>query len=289
MLTAQLQNKTTASFLTILSNCLLIAAKLWIAGISGSVSILSEAMHSGMDLLASLIAFFSIRLSVQPANESYPFGYGKIENLSALLEGLLLFAASLAIITEAMPKIIRPAEPSATYLMIGAMSTFAVISYVLSLYLTEVARREDSIALAADAVHLKTDAYASFGVAGGIALMNLTGFPVIDPIIAILVATLIGTEAYHLSRSALSQLLGAGIPMEERRKIKEVLERFRDNIIDYHEIKTRKAGCNTFINLHITIDKNLTVKESHTLEEFIEYQLGLAIKNANVNIHIDPS
>lgn len=281
--------KTTAALLAILANCLLIAVKLWIAGISGSVSILSEAVHSGMDLLASVITFFSIRLSAQPANESYPFGYGKIENISALLEGLLLFAAALTIFTEAIPKIIYPEKTSATYLVIGVMSVAAVINYFIALYLYKVATTEDSMALAADAAHLRTDAYAAFGVSVGIGLMQITGFYIIDPLIAILVATLIVKTAYKLSQNALAQLLDAGIPPDEHLKINEVLERFQNKIINYHEIKTRKAGKSTFINLHITIDKNLTVQDSHTLEELIESELGLAIRNAVVSIHVDPA
>ncbi|MBU2703510.1 cation diffusion facilitator family transporter [Sporomusaceae bacterium BoRhaA] len=288
-LITKLNNKTTASLLAILSNCILISVKFLIAGISGSVSILSEAIHSGMDLLASLIVFFSIRLSAEPANESFPFGYGKIENISALLEGILLFAAALIIIAEAIPKIIYPVETAETYLAIGVMSISTVINFLISSHLYKVAKSEDSMALAADAAHLRTDTYSSLGVAVGIILMRITGLHIIDPIIAVIVAMLITKAAYNLSRNALVQLLDARIPPEQCLKIKEVLERCQDKIINYHEIKTRKAGNNTFINLHITVDKNLTVKESHALEDFIESELELVIKNAYINIHVDPS
>jgi cation diffusion facilitator family transporter len=169
------------------------------------------------------------------------------------------------------------------------MSISAVINFLISSHLYKVAKSEDSMALAADAAHLKTDAHSSLGVAVGILLMRITGLHIIDPLIAIIVAMLITKTAYNLSRKALVQLLDAGIPPEEHLKIKEVLERCQDKIIDYHEIKTRKAGNNTFINLHITIDKNLTVKESHLLEGFIESELELVIKNAYISIHVDPS
>jgi cation diffusion facilitator family transporter len=285
----KLNSKTTAASLAIISNCILIAAKFVIAGISGSVSILSEAMHSGIDLLASLITFFAVRLSAHPANESYPFGYGKIENISALLEGMLLFAASFTIIKEALPKILYPAETTETFLIIAVMFFSAVLNGLISSHLYKVAKKEDSIALEADASHLKTDAYTSFGVGAGILLMKMTGLHIIDPIVAIVVALLIAKEAWHLTRNALTPLLDAGLPSEDRLKIKEVLDRFQNKIIDYHEIKTRKAGNSTFIDLHVTIDKNVTVKESHDLGESIESELEKVVKNSNVNIHVDPS
>lgn len=282
-------NKTVAASLTIVSNCALIAAKVVIAALSGSVSILSEAIHSGIDLLASLITFTALRLSANPACESYPFGYGKIENISALFEGLLLFAASWSILREAFVKVIYPPETGDTVLSIAVMFFSAVINACLTKYLDRVATKEASIALAADASHLRADAYTSLGVGIGILIMQITGWQAIDSIAAILVAMLIAKEAWQLVKSALPLLLDAALPPEDRVRIQTVLERFRDRIVDYHEIKTRQSGSNNYIDLHITMDQNLTVRESHALGEYIESELKLAIKNATVTIHIDPA
>ncbi len=279
--------KTIAASLTILSNCLLITAKVMAASYCGSVSILSEAIHSGMDLLSALITFFAVRLSVRPADDSYPFGYAKVENVSALLEGILLFAASMIIMKEAVLKIIFPVKAEDTYLALVVMSLSAIVNALLSAYLYKTAKRENSAALAADASHLKADVYTSAGVAIGILLMKVTGMPVFDPIIAIIVSLIITREAWYLSKNALIPLLDAGLSPKDRLKIEEIMERFQGKIINYHDVKTRIAGHETYINLHVTLDKNVTVKESHALGEFIVSELKLAIKNTHVSIHID--
>lgn len=280
--------KTIAASLTILSNCLLIAAKILVAGYYGSVSILSEAIHSGIDLLSALITFIAIRLSARPADESHPFGYKKVENISALLEGILLFAASVIIMKEAVLKIIFPDEAENTYLALIIMSISSIVNALLSAYLAKIASRENSAALAADASHLKADAYTSAGVAIGILLMNTTGMSFFDPLIAISVSLIITREAWYLCRTALIPLLDAGLPSNDRLKIDEVMERFQGKIINYHDVKTRIAGRETYINLHVTLDKNLTVQEAHALGEFIESALESAIQNARVSIHVDP-
>jgi cation diffusion facilitator family transporter len=222
--------KAKAAMLSVTSNSLLIILKI-IAGIlSGSVSIISEAIHSGMDLMAAVIAFFSVRASSKLPDKSHPYGHGKIENVSGVIEGLLIFVAAFLIIKEAIVKIINPSEISEAYVAIAVMGISAVVNAFVSAKLYNVAKEEDSVALEADALHLKTDVYTSMGVAFGLVLIKITGIAVLDHIVAILVALLIIKEAWHLCQTAFSPLLDAGLTADEENRIREVIDSFNGRI-----------------------------------------------------------
>lgn len=274
--------------LSIFSNTLLIFLKI-IAGIlSGSVSIISEAIHSSMDLIASFIAFFSIKMSSKPADKQHPYGHGKIENISAVIEGLLILIAAILIIKEAIEKMIHPTEIENAYIAIAVMIISGIVNFFVSGKLYKVAKEEDSIALEADALHLKTDVYTSLGVGFGLLLIKLTGINILDPIIAIIVALLIVKEGWELISKAFSPLLDQKLDDEIEEKINLVLKKYNNQIIDYHRLRTRKSGDMSYIDFHLTVNGNLTVKESHDLSESIEHELEKIIKKANIFIHIDP-
>lgn len=219
--------KVKVAALSIVSNTTLIILKVVAGLLSGSVSIVSEAIHSGMDLVASIIAFFSVRVSSKPADEEHPYGHGKIENISGLAEGLLIFVAAFLIIKESAFKIIHPAKIEETVIAIIVMVISAVVNTIVSRILYKVAKEEDSLALEADALHLKTDVYTSLGVAIGLLLIKFTGISILDPIAAIIVACLIVIEAWHLSKSAFTPLIDAKLSAEEENKIKEVMETYK--------------------------------------------------------------
>ena len=280
--------KVKVAVLSIVSNTILIILKT-IAGIlSGSISIISEAIHSAMDLVASIITFFSVKMSSKPADQDHPYGHGKIENVSGVVEGFLIFVAAFIIIVEAVKKIIMPTEIEATTVVIGVMFFSGLVNFVVSKKLYKVAREEDSIAIEADALHLKTDVYTSLGVGLGLILMKLTNVYILDPIVAILVALLIIKEAWHLSSNAFSPLLDAKLSNEEEAKIKEILDKYKSQILDYHMLRTRKAGSTKYVDFHMTVQDELTVKESHDLSEKIEADIEDTLKNTSVNIHIEP-
>lgn len=280
--------KVKTAMLSVASNSLLIILKI-IAGIlSGSVSIISEAIHSGMDLAAAIIAFFSVRVSSKLPDKSHPYGHGKIENVSGVVEGLLIFVAAFLIIKEAVVKILDPSEISEAYIAIAVMGVSAVVNAFISRTLYKVAKEEDSVALEADALHLKTDVYTSAGVAVGLLLIKITGIAILDPIVAILVALLIVKEAWHLCKSAFSPLLDAGLTADEENRIREVINSFNGRIREYHELRTRKAGPIRHIDFHLLLDKDVTIDEAHSLCEEIESEIENEIKNTNVIIHIEP-
>ena len=280
--------RVRVSVLSILSNTALIIFKV-IAGIlSGSVSIVSEAIHSGMDLIASMVAFLAVRESAKPADKDHPYGHGKIENISGIVEGLLIFVAAGMIIFKAVKKISEPAEIEQANIAIAVMLISAMINFFVSRKLYKVSQEEDSMALEADALHLKTDVYTSLGVGAGILLMKLTGLFILDSIVAILVALLIIKEAWELSKNAFDYLMDVRLSDEEEANIEKVIGEHSHQFIDYHKLKTRKSGNMKHIDFHITVDPQLTVKETHDIIGYMKKDMNEKFKNTRVNIHIDP-
>jgi len=285
---SKLDRRVKIALLSILSNTTLIVFKV-IAGIlSGSVSIISEAIHSGMDLVASLVAFFSVRQSAKPADRDHPFGHGKIENISGIVEGLLIFVAAAMIIIEALKKIQEPAEIDKAAIAIAVMLVSSLVNLAVSRKLYKVSQEEDSMALEADALHLKTDVYTSLGVGVGIILMKITGLFILDSIVAMLVALLIIKEAWELTKNAFGYLLDVKLSDEEEAEIEKVIKQHNHQFKDYHKLKTRKSGNMKHIDFHITVDPNLTVLETHEIIGQLKKDMNDKFKNTRVNIHIDP-
>ncbi|MCX5780444.1 MAG: cation diffusion facilitator family transporter [Firmicutes bacterium] len=280
--------KVKMASLSVASNTTLIILKVFAGIASGSVSIISEAIHSGMDLIASMIALYSVSVSHHPADEEHPYGHGKIENISGVVEGLLIFIAAFLIIKEAVLKIQHPTELNETWVAIGVMVFSAVVNSIISAMLYRTARAEDSVALEADALHLKTDVYTSLGVAGGLLLIKMTGITILDPIVAILVALLIIKEAWALSSHAFHPLLDASLSPEEKAKTQTVLERYNAEMIDYHKLRNRKSGSVRYIDFHITVPQDLTVGLAHELSRKITVDLEQVLQNTSIIIHIDP-
>jgi cation diffusion facilitator family transporter len=274
--------------LSIGSNSTLIVLKI-VAGImSGSVSIVSEAIHSGMDLLASVIAFLSVRISNNPADTEHPYGHGKAENVSGVVEGILIFVAAGLIIKEAIDKIITPTEMKETTVAIVVMFIAVVVNIIVSKILYKVAKEEDSMALQADALHLKTDVYTSLGVAVGLLLIKLTGFVILDPIVAIAVALLIVKEAWHLVYTAFQPLMDVTLSEEELKKIVDLLKSYYPEVINAHKLRTRKSGSVRIIDFHLIVDSSMSVTAAHDLCEEIEIRLEEELKNCDIQIHIEP-
>ncbi len=276
------------AFLSIISNTVLIIFKVIAGMLSGSVSIISEAIHSSMDLAASVVAFFSVRQSAKPADKEHPYGHGKIENISGIVEGLLIFVAAAMIIFEAYKKIFEPAEIEQAFVAIAVMFAAAAINLLVSRKLYKVSQEEDSMALEADALHLKTDVYTSLGVGVGIVLIKATGLIILDSIVAILVASLIIKEAWELTKNAFNYLLDARVSDEQENEIIKIIEAHNSEFIEYHKLKTRKSGNMLHIDFHITVDPELTVKETHKIIGSLKKDMNDRFKNTRVNVHIDP-
>ncbi len=279
--------KVSVARLSILSNTTLIILKIAAGIISGSVSIISEAIHSSMDLVAALIAFFSVRVSDNPPDSRHPYGHGKVENISGVIEAILIFVAAIWIIWEAVKKLTGgPFELESIGIGSIVMLISAIVNTLVSKRLYKVAHETGSVALEADALHLKTDVYTSLGVATGLGLIILTGIKWFDPIVAILVAAFIIFESYQLLKRAFSPLLDTAWKDND---IKELEKRLKILKVDYHELRTRVAGNYRFIDLHVQIPENVSVGEAHKYCDRIEDELTQAYKNLNVTIHVEPS
>ena len=281
--------KIKVARLSLLSNTSLIIMKLIVGLFTGSVSIISEAIHSTMDLLAAIIAFFSVRISDRPADDTHPYGHGKVENISGVIEALLIFVASVWIIIEAVKKIINPGEIDSVGLGFIVMFISAAINFIVSKKLYKVAKQEDSIALEADALHLKADVYTSLGVGGGLFLIWLTGLNYLDPIVAILVAIFILKESFELLKTAFNPLLDVKLSDEEIEIIKDKINEYDSVFCNYHDLKTRKSGRIRYIDLHLVFPENKSIKEAHDICDRIEQNIEQVLKYAEVMIHLESS
>jgi cation diffusion facilitator family transporter len=277
--------KTKTARLSVISNTLLIIMKLVVGLVTGSVSILSEAIHSSIDLIAAIIAYFAVKVSGTPPDERHPFGHGKVENVSGVIEALLIFVASVWIISEAIKKLIHPEKPGVLVLGIIVMVVSAVINTFVSRRLYKVARKTDSVALEADALHLKTDVITSAGVALGLALMWITGWHIMDPIIALMVALLIIYESWMLLRKAFSPLLDTALSTEEIEKLERILDEMD---VEYHDLRTRAAGHLRFVEFHLDVPPKETIETIHDRCDVIEERIKREFNDITVVIHPEP-
>lgn len=278
--------KVKIARLSILSNSLLISMKLVVGVISGSVSIISEAIHSSMDLIAAIIAFLSVKVSDNPPDERHPYGHGKIENISGVVEALLIFGAAIWIIVEAVRKLLGE-EIVLEKIWIGSlvMIISALVNTIVSRMLYKVARETKSVALEADALHLKTDVYTSAGVAVGLALILLTDIRWLDPVVAMLVALFIIKESYSMLMKAFTPLLDTAWNEDD---IDELERKLNEMEVNYHSLRTRIAGNYRFIDIHVEIPEQETVGSAHEYCDRIEDELTSSYENLSVTIHVEP-
>lgn len=288
-----MNEKTQVASLSVVSNSFLTVAKVAIGLLGGSVSILSEGIHSGIDLVAALIALLSVRESGKPADSRHAYGHGKIENVSGTIEAVLIFVAAIMIIVEAIQKIRKimdGVDGSIGNLELGLalMGVSAIINLIVSTRLMRVAKRTDSVALEADALHLWTDVYTSVGVFVGLFLIMITGWAIVDPIIALGVALMIIKAAFDLTKQAFAPLADVSLPDEERETIAEVLRLHEDEFVEFHKLRTRKAGAERHIDLHLVVAKYTPVVEAHELCDKIEEEISEKLYGTHVLIHAEP-
>jgi cation diffusion facilitator family transporter len=279
--------KVAAARFSIFSNALLTLAKMVVGVLTGSVSVLSEAVHSASDLVASSIAYFSVRIADLPADEEHPYGHGKAESLSSMAEALLIFGAAAYIIFEAVHKLISKEPPHRIDLGITVMGVSVVANTLVARYLFRVARKTDSLALEADAEHLRTDVYTSIGVVVGLALVHTTGLSWIDPAIAIVVALLILRAAWRLTRGSLDPLMDTQLPPEDTDAVRAVLDH-EPRVLGYHKLRTRKSGSARYVDAHVLMDDNMSLLEAHDLTEELEDRIRDQLPNTEITLHTEP-
>lgn len=290
-----LDPKASVALLSVASNTVLVVGKLAVGILIGSVSVISEAIHSSVDLLAAIIAFVAVRTSGRPADDSHAFGHGKYENLSGAVEALLIFVAALWIIWEAVEKLRHPAPMEAPLWGVGIMAVSCVANLFVSRKLFEVGRRTESMALLADAWHLRTDIYTSLGVLGGLLLITLGQWLLpgrnlywLDPVVAMAVALLICKAAWDLTRDAVRDLLDSSLPEGERERVQRQVFGEFPQVLSFHRLRTRRGGAQRFVDFHMVVAHDMSVEASHHLADRVSARIQEVLPNASVVPHVEP-
>lgn len=266
----------------------LVILKFLIAFLTGSISILAQTADSFLDVIAVLIAFFSIRMSSKPADEEHPFGHGKIENISAIAQAILIFTAGGLIIYSAINRIISEEAIELTEAGIGVMVVSITASILLSRHLLKVSRTTDSLALEAIGRNIAADVYSAAGVLVGLVVIRITGLVILDPIIALIVSIIILKSAYNVIRKSFHGLMDARLPRAEEKEIASCLKEHAGQLVGFHKLRTRKAGNQRFIDLHLVMPKHASVEQAHQLCDHLEQDLENRLTNTNVTIHVEP-
>lgn len=293
------KEKIKAARLSIGSNSFLISIKL-VAGIwMSSVSVISEAIHSGVDLVAAVIATFAVVRASKPPDEDHRFGHGKFENVSGAVESILIIVAAGIIIYESIRKVVVFVRVELLEVGLVIMACSAIVNFFVSRKLMAVATKTDSIALEADALHLKADVLTSLGVFGALAAMLIADislpngplkdlFHYLDPILAIGVALFILHTGWRLSRKSVEGLLDEQLSDEEEAVIKEILNKFYNQYVEFHDLRHRRSGSERHIDLHLVVARDATVETVHNLCDRIEKEISARIPNAKILIHAEP-
>ncbi|MGB7789127.1 cation diffusion facilitator family transporter [Methanoregula sp.] len=289
------EEKQKTAHLSVLSNITLVLMKLSVGFAVGSLAIISEAIHSGIDLLAAVIAYISVKKASEPPDEIHEFGHGKFEDMSGFFEALLIFAAAVLIMYEAIMKLIHGSPTLLNEDLFGlfgigilVMGISAVINFYVSSRLMKVAKETESIALESDAWHLRTDVYTSAGIMAGLVLIKLTGILILDQLFAFGVAVIIMHAAYELTVRSFGTLTDRKLSDEEENRIKEILCDHATDFANFHDLRTRRSGADRFIDLHLVVAKDTTVEEAHDLSDHLESDILLAFPRTSITIHIEP-
>lgn len=274
------------SVATALATMLLKASAAWI---TGSVGLLSDALESGVNLVAALVGLAALRLAAKPADANHDFGHGKAEYLSAAVEGTMVFAAATVILWTSVERLISPQPVTEVGLGLLLSAGSSALNLVVGLLLIRQGRAHRSITLVADGKHLLTDVWTSAGVLVGVALVALSGWDVLDPIVAILVALNILRIGFGLVRQAVIGMLDAVLPPEDVTAVNAVLDRYREpGVVTILPPRTRESGRQRFVYLVVRVPGDWTVRAGHDLLDRIEADLDEALPGVVVFSHLEP-
>jgi len=280
--------KSGTAKLAIISVSLLILLKVVASILTGSISIRADAIHSVIDLSGVIIGYIGIRISSKPPDEQHTFGHGKAENIvSAIIAGLIFIAAG-TIFYEAVKRLIAGGTVELVSIGIYVTATAIVINGAVSWHALRVARSTDSVALEATARDMLADTLSSIAVLVGLILVRLTGLNIFDPIVALLVAILIARTAYRTLKRSLGDLIDVKLPAIEENAIKSCIIEHGCQLVSFHDLRTRKAGSQRYIDLHLIMPKNASVEEAHQVCDRLEQNIKARLPNASITIHVEP-
>jgi len=281
--------KSRAATISVASNALLIALKIAAGAITGSIAILTEAAHSAIDLVASVIALVSVRKADEPPDREHPYGHEKAENLAAAIEGMLILVGAGIIIYEATHRLVVGAEVQHLGVGLAVIGFSAVANLGVSAYLGRRARALRSAALEGDAAHLRTDALTSIGVFVGLGLVLITGVDGFDAIAALGVAVAIVAAGIRILTRSSRVLMDEAPPPEELDRVEEAIARARpEEMVGYHKLRARRAGARSYFDLHVQFRDGTTLEDAHELAHRLRDAIEAEIPDSDVLIHVEP-
>lgn len=284
---SQLSARSYAA-LSIGAAVLTIALKFGAYRLTGSVGLLSDALESIVNLVAAVAAFWALSYAVKPPDAKHTFGHSKAEYFSSALEGLLVLVAAGSIAVAAGERLFHPQPLEQVGLGLGLSFIATALNGGVAWILLKASRRHRSITLRADAYHLLTDVWTSVGVVLGIGLVSVTGWLILDPIVALLVAANIVWTGFQLLRETGSGLLDAAIPEDDQKAIALIMSEYETRGIHFHAMRTRVAGARRFVSFHVLVPGAWTVQQGHDVCEAIEQAISLALPGTDVQTHLEP-
>jgi cation diffusion facilitator family transporter len=280
-------SKESASILAIAATCVLIILKAAGSFITGSIGLRADAVHSVIDLSGAVIGFIGIRVAARPADKGHAFGHGKAESLSGAIIGLFILLAAGFIAYEAIDRLIFGGPIQMVDIGIYITIAAVIINPAVAWYVLRIAKRSDSIALEATGHDLLADSMSSLAVLAGLVIVSITGNYIFDAIVALLVSLVILRTAIITINKALNCLMDKRLPQHEEKLIRQTFENC-DDIINYHALRTRKAGSERHIDVHIEVPSELTVLESHKICDRLEAKIKQQLPNSHIIIHVEP-
>jgi cation diffusion facilitator family transporter len=279
--------KQTAAYMAVAGGLAVFSIKILSYFISNSVALLSDALESIVNILASIVMLFSIRVSERPADETHKYGHEKVEDLSSGFEGSLIIIAAIFIVVTAAGRILQPVELVEIDLAILISVIASAMNGGISLILSRTAKASESAALEGDARHLLSDVISSAGVWVGLIVVQFTGWLIVDALLAFVVAAVIARMGLSLLYRSMNRLMDKSCP-EEEGKIREVLDGMDPVVIEYHDLKTRRQGSRVLAEVHLTVDDALSVREAHDVVDRFERELMEVAPQVSLTVHIDP-
>jgi cation diffusion facilitator family transporter len=283
------KTKFGAARLSIVSNSLLIVLKIAAGAITGSVAIVTEAVHSSIDLLASVVAYLSLRKADEPADESHMYGHAKIENVAAAIEGMLILVGAGVIVFEAVRRLATNGRVTNIVVGIAVIGLSAVVTLGVSTYLYRQARAHDSPALEGDAAHLRADAWTSIAVLVGLVLIQVTGVAELDSVVALLVASAIVYAGIRILSRSSRVLVDEALPADELDVVRQVIAAHpASDVSGYHKLRGRRAGSARYIDLHLQFAPGTSLERAHEIAHEVDGEVRRRLPGAEVLVHIEP-
>ena len=258
--------------------------------LTGSVGLLSDAIESLVNLAGAIMALAMLIIAARPADEEHVYGHSKAEYFASITEGILILGAAISIMVTAVQRLLNPQPLEQLGIGLAVSIAASLINFVVSRILMQAGKKRHSISLEADAHHLMTDVWTSVGVIGGVAIAGVTGWNILDPIIAILVAINIIWTGFQLVRRSVSGLMDEALPESDQQKIKDVMDKYRENGVDFHALRTRQAAARRFMSVHILFPGEWTVHDAHHIAEDFEADVRAALGGVvTVFTHLEPA